>query len=264
MENAITYEDLEFHETLGEGGFGTVYRVTFKKKSFKGYKEAAAKFLRVMCKQEVEIMCRLHHPNIVTLIAHIKTPFTIILEYAKFGSVHDYLKDENKPLTEEMMKKWLKEAALAIEHLHEQNLLHRDIKASNCLLFDGMTLKLCDFGITRELEHSQSTSSMKGTHRYLAPEIIVGNDEGRAIYSKPADIYAYGLLVLEIYSRKPPFYGLQPHTLIYRVGNGEQPKIPDNCPQLVSEVMRQCWKRHPGERPTIQNILEGKNNDHKF
>ena len=262
MENMITFEDLQLHEVIGEGGYGTVRRVTIKKESFRGCRVAAAKFAREICKGEVEIMCKLRHPNIVSILAHIQTPITIILlEYATFGSVHDYLQDETKPLPEEMMKKWLRQAALALAYMHDQNFLHRDIKASNCLLFDGrdgMILKLCDFGITREIEHSQSTSSVKGTQRYLAPEIIVANDKGRAIYSKPSDIYAYGLLMLEIYSRKPPFHELQPLTVVFRVGKGEQPKIPDDCPQLVSEVMRQCWKRNPGERPTIQNILEGK------
>ncbi|XP_072014845.1 uncharacterized protein [Amphiura filiformis] len=178
------------------------------------------------------------------------------MEYAPNGSLHDYLKDPSKTLPYELQKKWAQESVLALKYLHGQNFLHRDIKPQNCLLFKDNLLKLCDFGLAREIEESQTTSSQKGTYRYMAPEIHVGNERGRAIYSKPADIWAYGMLLLEICTRKPPFQELEWHRVIFEVGNGAQPSIPEGCPKDLSDIMQQCWNNDPKQRPTSASIAK--------
>ena len=262
MENTVTkikIKNLEFHEKIGEGGFGTVKRVTFKKE-FDGYKEAAAKSVRQMGKHEVEVMSQLNHKHIVNLlgVCHQEAGDLIIMEYAPKGSLHGYLKDHSKPLPYELQKKWAKEAALAIQYLHGKNFLHRDIKPQNCLLFDNDLLKLCDFGLAREIEASHSTSSQKGTYRYMAPELHRGNESGRAVFSKPSDIYAFGMLILEICTRKPPFEELEWHRIVFEVGKGEtKPKIPEDCPKDLSKIVERCWKTDPKQRASIKSIVVG-------
>ena len=179
------------------------------------------------------------------------------MEYAPNGSLHDYIADESKPLQNGLKKKWMQESASAIQYLHGQNYLHRDIKPQNCLLFEGNLLKLCDFGLTRVIEESQTTSSQKGTHRYMAPELHRGNERGRAIYSKATDIYAFGMLILEILTRKPPFQGWEWHKVIFEVGSGAKPTIPDDCPEDLASIMQGCWNTNPRQRPTIEYIVEG-------
>ncbi|XP_072024514.1 mitogen-activated protein kinase kinase kinase 7-like [Amphiura filiformis] len=245
------------HESIGVGAFGSVSRVSFKK-PYKGYKEAASKtVVYEIGRREVEIMSQLRHPNIVNLlgICEIVTTHCIIMEYAPNGSLHDYLKDPSKPLPYELQKKWATESALALKYLHGLDFLHRDIKPQNCLLFQDDLLKLCDFGLAREIEESQTTSSMKGTYRYMAPEIHVGNERGRAVYSKPADIWAYGMLLLEICTRKQPFQHLEWHRVIFEVGSGAKPSIPEGCPKDLSDIMQQCWKSNPKQRSTIESIV---------
>ncbi|XP_072051432.1 dual specificity protein kinase shkA-like [Amphiura filiformis] len=249
--------NIDFHECIGEGGFGSVSRVSFKK-PYKGYKEAAGKtVVYELGKKEVKVMSQLIHPNIVNLLGICKTggAHLILMEYAPNGSLHDYLKDPSKPLPYELQKKWATESALAIKYLHGQNFLHRDIKPENCLLFQDNLLKLCDFGLAREIEESQTTSSQKGTYRYMAPEIHVGNERGRAIYSKPADIWAYGMLLLAICTRKPPFQDLEWHRVVFEVGNGQKPSIPEGCPKDLLDIMQQCWNNDPRQRPTITSIV---------
>ncbi|XP_072042856.1 uncharacterized protein [Amphiura filiformis] len=261
MEDKVTVlnhiDNIDFHEQLGEGAFGTVNRITFKK-PFKGYTEAAAKSVYALRKEEVDIMRKLHHPHIVALLAFYKKgPINmIILEYATNGSLHDYLSDQSKPLPDDLKLKWMKEAASAIEYLHSLNFLHRDIKANNCLLCADHVLKLCDFGLARAIQHSQSSSSIRGTYRYMSPEIHKGNERGRGVYSRPADIYAYGMLMLEIYTRELPFVGIEWQTLVFRVCNGEQPAIPKSCPKSLSDLMRQCWSMDLKRRPTIQDVIK--------
>ncbi|XP_072043455.1 uncharacterized protein [Amphiura filiformis] len=257
MDEIVDYNNLQFHEKLGEGGGGTVNRVTFNT-PFKGYTEAAAKSVWELPKAEVEIMCKLQHPNIVPMLGFYKNgPINVILlEYAPNGSLHDYLKDPSKPLSQQLTHKWLREVADALEYLHDQHVLHRDIKAQNCLLFDDNVLKLCDFGIAREIDRSQTTSEQKGTHRYMAPEILRGNEQGRGIYSKPSDIYAYGMLTLEIVTRKPPFEGMEWQTVMFSVCGGGRPKIPPECPDHLSHIIQHCWRDDPKRRPTIEDIKE--------
>ncbi|XP_072036484.1 mitogen-activated protein kinase kinase kinase 21-like [Amphiura filiformis] len=258
MESKIDFGDLQFHESLGEGGFGSVNRVTFKT-PYNGYTEAAAKSVIDFRKEEVEILAKLSHPHVVNLIGFYQNgPVKIIfLEYATGGSLHGYLSDESKPLPEDLKRKWICESALGIQYLHANKCLHRDIKANNCLLFEDNILKLCDFGFARETDHSVTMSSQKGTYQYMAPELINTSDTNLAVYSRYADIYAYGMLVLEICTRKRPFHGMEYAYVVFQVGEGKlQPRIPRDCPTDLAVLMRQCWHLNPRKRPSIDIVLE--------
>ncbi|XP_072022497.1 tyrosine-protein kinase JAK1-like [Amphiura filiformis] len=254
--DGIEYKDLAFHEKIGEGAFGSVHRLTFLR-PFKGYNQVAGKSVFKMDEKEVQLMSQLHHRHIVKLVGLSQSgPIHVILmEYAPNGSLRDYLSDASQPLPIELRIKWIEESALAIQYLHDQNFLHRDIKSSNCLLFEDNLLKLCDFGIARKIEHSESTSSQKGTYRYMSPELHVGNDQGRAVFSKPADIYAYGMLMLEICIRKPPFQTWEWPKLVLEVGRGAKPTIPSDCSKDLAGIMQQCWEYNPKQRPTIASII---------
>ena len=256
-EEKIDYSNLEFHEQLGEGGYGSVNRVTFRK-PYKGYTEAAAKSVIEFRKEEVQILAKLSHPHIVDLIGFYQNgPVKIILlEYAQLGSLFDYLSKKSKPLPDELKRKWIRESALGIQYLHSNNCLHRDIKARNCLLFQDNVLKLADFGLARETDHSITVSSQKGTFQYMAPELIATDDRNKASYSKFADIYAYGMLVLEICTRKSPFHDMEVAFVIYNVGSGKlQPTIPSECPKDLADLMKHCWNIIPRRRPTIDCIV---------
>ncbi len=156
MEDAIDLNNLQFHEKLGEGDFGTVSRVTFKT-PYKGYTETAAKSVRSLTPDEVEMMCQISHPHIVKVLAfYTNGPINIILqETAPHGTLHDYLVDSSKPLPVELKHKWFHESALAVGHLHGMNCLHKDIKAKNCFLFSGYSLKMGDFVLSHANPESE-------------------------------------------------------------------------------------------------------------
>ena len=257
----IEYANLIFHEKLGEGGYGTVRRVTFKK-PYKSYNEAAVKSTRDLQEGEVEILRKVKHPNIVPLLGFYQDGMTnlIVLEYTPLGSLYDYLSQNSMdPVPDELVRKWARESALALEYLHGKRILHRDIKPQNSLLFEGNTLKLCDFGLAREINHSQSTSSQKGTHGFMAPELINTNDRNHATYSIYSDVYAYGMLILTIVTRKPPFHGMDWAYVMFHVGKGElQPEVPQGCPDDLSQLMERCWNVNPKQRPTSESIVHGK------
>lgn len=252
----IDISNINFTDVLGEGGFGKVYRAIFTK-PYKGYTEAAAKSINTqLVKDEVQIMKRLNHPHIVEFLGvYQKGPSTIILlECAPGGTLHQYLfKDEAAaPVSEELFRKWARESSLGIQYLHEKKFLHRDIKGSNCLLFQDKLLKLSDFGLSREYNRSMTTSSLKGTCGFMAPEIIATNANGRSTFSEFSDIYAFGMLLLQIFTRKPPFAGMEWQTVFLRVGKGTKPDIPSECPEDLADLMYECWDTNPRNRPTIQ------------
>ena len=260
---SIQRSDFKYHEEIGKGGCGTVYKATFKNK-YKNYTEAAAKVLASQLRrEEIGILSSLQHDNIVTLIGYFEDGPTkvIFFEYTQFGSLYQYLSKDTTSLSAQLQRRWAKEAARAIQYLHNKKILHRDLKASNCLLFNKPTgtLKLCDFGLAKEIDHSQTTSTIKGTYRYWAPEIIRVNDSNHGIFSTYTDIWAYGMLVLEICSRRLPFFDKEYHTVIRYVGMGELlPPIPDDCPEDLYNIMKQCWKYEPQDRPSINSIVQGK------
>ena len=254
----LTPSNVNFDKEIGEGGYGTVYRVTFKK-PVKGYTTAAAKSVTKFRKEEIDILKKADHCNIVKLIgSYFQVPNINILffELATLGSLQDYLSDVSKPLSLKLVKKWLTESALALQYLHDNKLIHRDIKPSNCLLFDDLVLKLSDFGLARELDDSHTYSSQKGTHRYMAPEIHKSNR-----FSRFTDIYAYGMLALHTYSRKEPFEGMEWQCVVFRVPSEQlKPKIPQGCPRDLIELITRCIATNPSDRPDAASILAmGKN-----
>ncbi|XP_072044135.1 uncharacterized protein [Amphiura filiformis] len=250
-------KNLIIHEKIGEGGFGFVHRVTFRKQ-YKGYTEAAAKTVFDIREDEVKIMGKLDHPHIVKLLGFCQSGHVdiIVMEYAPFGSLHECLSNSSKKLSDDLKMKWIRESALAVHYLHAHRVLHRDIKPQNCLLFHNNLLKLCDFGVAREIDHSQTTSSQKGTYRYMAPEIHKGNERGRVTYSKPADIYAYGMLMLETCTRKAPFHGWEWQAVVFKVASGAKPPLPNDVPQDIRNIMERCWNHDPKDRPTIEEVVD--------
>ena len=171
----IPFTNLSFHRSIGRGNFSEVYHIKFKK-LYRGNTEAAAKKLLISSSEEIEMLGSLSHQHIVTVfgIAYNHPMSYLVLELAPHGSLHDYLMmNKLQPVPEDLVRKWLKESALAIEHLHDNNVLHMDIKSQNCLLFHNFTLKLCDFGLASKLtDQGLTQATFKGTWRFCAPEII--------------------------------------------------------------------------------------------
>ena len=166
FKERLTSSDIEFDdEPIGSGSFGEVYRVTLKR-PFKGRTEAAAKTnMRKLNKKEIHILRITQHPNILEFLDYIPGRHPIIVTELAKESLRAYLDKEKGRVSAELQAKWILESAKAIQYLHngipDENgickpLIHRDLKAANCLLFgDDLVLKLCDFGIAREIDRTK-------------------------------------------------------------------------------------------------------------
>lgn len=139
-----------------------------------------------------------------------------------------------------------------IFHLHSEQIVHRDLATRNVLLAADLTPKVCDFGMSRHLGNSNAdtTKNDVGPLKWMAPEAIAEN-----IYSFKTDIYSFGVVCWEILSCTDPYPDLTPGQVAARVVTSDfRLTIPDDCPEPLAKLMKQCWLKSPDERPDSKQL----------
>jgi len=203
--------DYEVLETLGEGGMGTVYKardpiteqmVAVKElhTHLKYIKEISERFRR-----EAKIMAKLNHTNIVKLLRYAETDGGqyVVMEYLEGKNLEQYIR-ESGPIGERKAAGFLKEILKAFGYAHENEIVHRDIKASNVFITREETVKIMDFGIGKilgEKHRKTRTGQQIGTVIYMSPEQV----EGRKDIDERTDIYSIGVMLHEMVTGKAPY-----------------------------------------------------------
>ena len=204
----IGYKDLKFDKRISEGGYGIVYKgrwrsTTVAIKEIK--KEIIEQDKLEEFRNECAVMEVIRHPNIVMFLGACTKPphLCIILEYCGKGSLWSILHDMNYKLSWEFKRKVALDIAKGVLYLHMQKppILHRDLKSLNILLDHACNAKLADFGWTR-IKGKVMTSKI-GTYQWMAPEVIAGFK-----YTEKADVFSFGVILWELATRKPPYYGI--------------------------------------------------------
>jgi len=133
--------------------------------------------------------------------------------------------------------------------------VHRDLAARNILLTNDLHAKICDFGYSRRLEKSEAyTEQDSGPIRWMAPECLFPSKNGKRIYSYFADVWMFGILLHEIFSRKIPYANLAVTEVVLGLGNNKlKPTIPSNLPE-ISVLMEKCFDIEPHNRPLFAEI----------
>lgn len=140
---------------------------------------------------------------------------------------------------------------LAIKHVHDRKIIHRDLKAQNIFLTGSGEVKLGDFGIARHLQHTiQKTKSMVGTPYYMAPEICENKE-----YSFKADIWSLGVILLEMCLLRPPFDANSLPVLALKISKGEHYPVPRNYSRELRKLVTEMLQVDPGRRPSINEVL---------
>jgi mitogen-activated protein kinase kinase kinase 9 len=204
----INYSDLQFDRKLSEGGYGIVYRGRWKHTTV-AIKEIKREIIEQdkleEFKNECAVMEVIRHPNVVLFLgACTKQPnLCIILEFCSRGSLWSLLHDLSIKMNWEYRKKFALDIAKGVYYLHtnKQPILHRDLKSLNVLLDQALNCKLADFGWTRVL--GKVMTSKIGTYQWMAPEVIHGFK-----YTEKADVFSFGVILWELATRKPPYYGI--------------------------------------------------------
>ena len=251
----INYSDLEFGKCLGEGGFGAVYIGKWKSKSkVVAIKQISGK----LDPREVHIPNSLPvHPNVIQFYGAVMTPTNccIVIEFAENGSLFDHLhKKLTKPSLEWGLRR-AKEVATGMLFLHQNDVLHRDLKSHNVLLSKDNTAKICDFGTAKRAQQTTAMSQVTGTFAWMAPELLQNPDA--KVLSKSCDVYSYGILLWELYTGEIPFAssGLSGIGIAMAAIKGQRPGIPRSCPQYLADLMQECWSSNPKQRTNFVAIL---------
>ncbi len=246
----IAYSDLQFIKPIGRGSAGSVFQGVWKSK---GLEVAIKRVLVYPSMREIQILNKLRHPNVITFYGAVTVvhEFSIVTELAEMGSLFLYLKEHPEPCLEQSMR-WAKEVAQGIRYLHQNNIIHRDLKSGNVLLTSSLAAKICDFGSAKESYHDSTILSSKtGTVAWMSPEAL-----RKDRISKAWDVYSYGVLLWELQTHQVPFSGIPEDVLRAKVIAGERPQIPPKkvIPRLAF-LMQMCWVGDPKRRPEFDYII---------
>ena len=256
----VNLSDLDIgNKRLGKGGFGDVYEGKWKKG---GGMTVAVKITRSRAQdsatfpQEIEVWRSLpRHRNIITLIGVASANFNIymVTELATNGSLFDYLHiDKNIP-SESQSLAWASDVAHGMKHLHDHDIIHRDLKSANVLLTSEWVAKLCDFGSARELSHTVTTEQT-GTYRWMSPEIM---RSAFARINKKCDLFSYGMILFELFAHEIPYADLHDNVeVLLSVTRGDRPPIPPTLPPYLYELIKKCWEEDPHLRPTFDDFVK--------
>ena len=250
----IKRSNLKFVKELGEGGFSSVYQMSWKQGFLRGSIDVAAKKLHKRDVRELEVLSELDHPHIVKLLGVVdeNTDFMLILELCDRGSLRSYLKELNgQRLTDKEFLAWAEQAAKPLEYLKQKKIVHKDVKSPNYMITAENILKLGDFGIAKNLDHTTFNATETASVKWMAPELLAEN-----VLSPKYDIFAYGVVLWELRTGKCPFEGLESQVVIWKVcRENERLPIPEDCPEPIKDLMKQCWETDWQNRPEIEEVL---------
>jgi serine/threonine protein kinase len=255
-----TGNEVAIGEVIGEGRFSKVYRARYllHDVAVKTMKSATEE-MKSSLKKEALIMLRANSPFVVRVYGILAEPFGIIMELVQQGSLHDLL--QKRALTADEQFTMCEHVATGLKILHDLGILHCDLKGRNILVDDSLTPKIADFGISRAripsgtLDGSTVVPAFGGTVEWMAPELFEGNSG----LSTASDIFALGMVFLEIATRKNPWAEeLNGQAPMFRVPGwileGRRPNIPSDVHPLLSTLIQECWRQKPDERPSIYSI----------
>ncbi|XP_070849024.1 mitogen-activated protein kinase kinase kinase 11 [Chaetodon trifascialis] len=263
---AVDFRELSLEEVIGVGGFGKVYRGTWRGGlvAVKAARQDPDEDISVTAqnvRQEARLFAMLTHPNIIALkgVCLQEPNLCLIMEYASGGPLSRALAGRRIP--PHVLVNWAVQIARGMLYLHSEAIvpvIHRDLKSNNILLaqpienecMEGLTLKITDFGLAREW-HKTTKMSTAGTYAWMAPEVIKSST-----FSKGSDVWSYGVLLWELLTGEAPYKGIDGLAVAYGVAvNKLTLPIPSTCPDPFAQLMAECWDQDPHRRPNFSSIL---------
>lgn len=252
---------------VGEGSFGTIYRGDYRGtdvavKVLK-YQNAITPDMINDFKSEIGIMEKLRHPCIINFIGAVHTPgkFAIVTEFCPFGNLNGAIKKPTFTYAHKL--KALLDTAKGMNFLHRSNIMHRDLKPDNILMVSlevrsAVICKISDFGTTRDVNrfsHEMSFTKGVGTPIFMAPELL----SGRRDYEKSADVYSFGMMMVNLITLKQPFEGDPNITSAFQFANyvieGHRPSLKGiKMEEDYRVLMEACWSSEPAKRPQFDEI----------
>ncbi|XP_066554004.1 serine/threonine-protein kinase Nek4 isoform X2 [Amia ocellicauda] len=253
-------EKYTFIRVVGKGSYGEVTLVKHKAEG-KQYVikklnlRNSTKRERKSAEQEAQLLSKLRHPNIVTYRESWEgedCQLYIAMGFCEGGDLYHRLKEQKgKLLTERQVVEWFVQIAMALQYLHENHILHRDLKTQNIFLTKTNIIKVGDLGIARVLENQNDmASTLIGTPYYMSPELFSNKP-----YNYKSDVWALGCCVYEMATLKHAFNAKDMNSLVYRIVEGKLPPMPKDYNAQLGEIIRGMLNKRPEDRPDVKHIL---------
>ncbi|GMJ02121.1 hypothetical protein like AT3G06620 [Hibiscus trionum] len=256
----ILWEELTIGEQIGQGCCGTVYHglwygsdVAIKIFPNLEYSDDVI----ISFKQEVSLMKRLRHPNVLLFMGAVTSPqrLCIVTEFLSHGSLFRLLQKNAAKLDWRRRVHMALDIARGMNYLHHYNppIVHRDLKSSNLLVDKNWTVKVGDFGLSR-LKHATYLSSRtgKGTPQWMAPEVLRNEPS-----NEKSDVYSFGVVLWELDTGKIPWDGLNSMQVIATVGFlNQRLEIPKELNPRWASIIESCLHSDPQSRPTFRELLD--------
>ncbi|KAL3038752.1 hypothetical protein AAZX31_01G149000 [Glycine max] len=253
----IDTNQLKYENKVGSGSFGDLYRGTYCSQdvAIKVLKpeRISTDMLREFA-QEVYIMRKIRHKNVVQFIGACTRPpnLCIVTEFMSRGSLYDFLHKQRGVFKLPSLLKVAIDVSKGMNYLHQNNIIHRDLKTANLLMDENEVVKVADFGVARVQTQSGVMTAETGTYRWMAPEVIEHKP-----YDQKADVFSFGIALWELLTGELPYSCLTPlQAAVGVVQKGLRPTIPKNTHPRLSELLQRCWQQDPTQRPNFSEIIE--------
>ncbi|XP_038987639.1 serine/threonine-protein kinase STY17-like isoform X5 [Phoenix dactylifera] len=245
---------LKMGDRIACGSCGDLYRGTYLGQ------DVAIKVLRsehlnealgVEFAQEVMILREVYHRNVVRFIgACTKRPqLCIVTEYMTGGNLYDLLHKHHNVLELSLLLKFAIDISRGMSYLHQNDIIHRDLKTANLLMDTNNVVKVADFGVARFQSQEGDMTAETGTYRWMAPEVI-----NHQPYDHKADVFSFSIVLWELVTSKVPYETMTPLQAALGVRLGLRPEIPENTHPKLVELMKRCWEAVPAKRPSFSEI----------
>ena len=295
-------EGIKRGSLIGRGAFGFVFGATCRNRAGQGFRDVAIKMLQPVnpgprarqssqsaykaaltkwerdpmqyaCKayctarQELNILLNIKHPHVVPLVGICIKPLAIVLELAPLGALDSMLKHYRRSgdrLSISSVQQICIQIARALEYLHQQHIIYRDLKSENVLVWSlpqpfeagqavGVQVKLADYGISRACLPT-GAKGFGGTEGFMAPEIMKYNGEEE--YTEKVDCFSFGMFMYELLTLHQPFEGQE--TVKELILEGGRPPLTQrelSYPTYFVDLMVTCWSHHSRDRPSASQIV---------
>jgi protein-serine/threonine kinase len=248
--NKLTIEDFTIIKVVGKGSYGKVLLVK-KNNEETIYAMKIMKKISMVKKNQVDhikterrILELIDHPFINKLKYAFQTEqkLYLVTDYCPGGELFFHIQRVER-FNEEAAKFYAGQIILAVEHLHKNNIIYRDLKPENVLIDRKGFIKITDFGLSKEnIVDNKSAKSFCGTPEYLAPEIILNKGHG-----KPVDWWSLGNLIYEMLTGIPPFY-CKDRDILFDAITNDEPEYPEYLSDEVIDLIKKLLIKNPDKR----------------
>jgi len=262
---APSWEDeYQLQRSIGNGSFGQVYLVLHKEEQreyvMKSIElQTASDEGRQQMELEVQLLKSMQHPNIVAYresFVDDSGHLCIFMEYCEHGDIFSYLQDLRRTQmpSEAQLLEWFTQIVWALQALHQQKILHRDLKTQNIFLAGSrqqLAAKLGDFGVAKVLSSTVDLAKTQiGTPFYMSPELINSHP-----YSYKSDVWGLGCVLYEIINGHRAFDAQSLNGLALKIIKGSYTPISAGCSNSTKQLIQQMLTKNPSHRPSLKEIL---------